>query len=95
MPWRILYHEEVLSDLADIPANLQKRLRRAIEQRLQTAPEQYGERLSKNLSGLWKLRVGDYRVVFDLAPKAATVTIWAIRHRKQIYPEAARRWMRR
>ena len=91
MPYRIFYHEEVEADLAQIPGNLRKRIRTAIEKRLQTAPDQYGERLVKDLSGLWKLRVGDYRLVFDLDPKAGTVTVWTIRHRKQVYPEAIRR----
>ena len=41
-----------------------ERIKRAIERKLMTAPEMYGERLKGTLKDLWKLRVGDYRVIF-------------------------------
>jgi mRNA-degrading endonuclease RelE of RelBE toxin-antitoxin system len=55
---------------------------RAIEARLATEPEKYGTRLRRSLLGLWKLRVGDYRVVFEL--QAGRVRVWAIVHRKRV-----------
>lgn len=94
MPYRIEYHAEVLEDLRVIPANLQERIRRAIETRLGNAPDLYGERLVKDLAGLWKLRVGDYRVAFELDSKARRVMVWCIRDRKHVYPEVSRRWRR-
>jgi mRNA interferase RelE/StbE len=89
--FEIEYREEVLGeDLPVIPENLQHRIVRAIEARLTSEPEKYGTRLRRSLAGLWKLRVGDYRVVFEIQPKR--VRIWAIVHRKRAYEEAARRW---
>lgn len=89
--YRILYRPEVLSeDLTEIPRNLQRRIVHAIETRLGTDPARYGSRLRRSLSSLWKLRVGDYRVVYEL--EAETVRIWLIAHRKTAYREAERRW---
>jgi len=45
--------------------------------------------LRKSLRGYWKLRVGDYRVVFII--KGETVYILGIRNRKRIYEEVAGR----
>lgn len=95
MRYRIEYHAEVMEDLREIPANLQGRIRRAIETRLGNAPDLYGERLVKDLAGLWKLRVGDYRVAFELNPQKFRVLIWCIRNRKFVYPETQRRWKRK
>lgn len=90
--FEIEYREEVLDeDLSEIPKNLQRRIVRAIDARLSTEPYEYGTRLRQSLAGLWKLRVGDYRVVFEI--DGDRVRIWAIVHRKKVYEEAARRWM--
>jgi mRNA interferase RelE/StbE len=89
--WRIVYHQDVPKDIEAIPANLRVRIRRAIEDRLATNPDQYGERLRKDLAGAWKLRVGDYRIVFDLAPDDERVTILLIAHRREVYRHVAGR----
>jgi mRNA interferase RelE/StbE len=70
-------------DLPLIDRRTKERIRKAIEERLTTAPQDYGEPLRKTLQGLWKLRVGDYRVVFKIVE--TEVWILAIRHRKSIY----------
>ena len=90
MTYRILYHPRVLSD--DLPLlnrDLRDRIARAIEQRLRTAPTFYGEPLRHRLKGYWKLRVGDYRVVYTLIEQ--TVLITAVRHRKVVYALAPQR----
>lgn len=88
MPYTLRYHPGVAEDdLPDIPANLRGRLARSIESRLTTSPEHYGTRLKGSLKGYWKLRVGDYRVVFKIV--GSEVWILTILHRKAVY-EAVR-----
>ena len=77
-------------DFPNIPRNIRARIIRAIEQRLMTNPTGYGTRLAQSLRGLWKIRVGDYRIVYEIEEK--TVTVWAIRHRNDVYEEIERRW---
>lgn len=84
MPYTLRYHPRVADDdLADIPANLRERLARSIETRLTTSPERYGTPLKGSLKGYWKLRVGDYRVVFKIV--GSEVWILTILHRKAVY----------
>ncbi len=83
MSFSLLYHPDVRSkDLPHIDQGTKDRIRKAIEERLQTAPHNYGELLRKNLKGYWKLRVGDYRIVFKVIE--SEVWILGIRHRKSI-----------
>lgn len=89
----VAYRPEVHQDLDALPRNLQARVKRAIERRLLVAPERYGERLRRSLLGLWKMRVGDLRIIYELAGER--VTVWAVCHRGTVYPEAERRWKRR
>ena len=90
MSFRLTYHPAVANeDLPSIPSNLRRRIADAIETRLTEAPQQFGAPLRKTLKGYWKLRVGDYRVVFKVM--ATEVRVLAIRHRKHVYQDVVRR----
>lgn len=90
MSFTLHYHPAVRGEgLPLIDAKTKTRIRKAIEARLQTAPHQYGKPLRKTLKGYWKLRVGDYRVVFKIV--TSEVWILGIRHRKAIYSEIGER----
>jgi mRNA interferase RelE/StbE len=82
----------VAEDLTEIPANIRARIIRAVDSRLTTEPTRYGVRLSQSLGGLWKIRVGDYRIVYEIEEKK--VTVWAIQHQRVVHTEAERRWLR-
>ena len=90
MPYTLRYHPEVAEeDLPDIPVNLRQRLARSIEARLTTSPERYGAPLKGSLKGYWKLRVGDYLVVFKVV--GSEVWILTILHRREVYEAAMTR----
>jgi mRNA interferase RelE/StbE len=90
MPFTLHYHPAVRDeDLPLIDRKTKDRIRKAIEERLQIAPHDYGEPLRKSLKGYWKLRVGDYRVVFKVIE--TEVWILGIRHRKSVYEDIGAR----
>jgi mRNA interferase RelE/StbE len=84
MAYTLVYHPEVKTkDVATLNRNVAKRIRRAIESRLTVEPQRYGDPLRRTLKGYWKLRVGDYRVVFRIVKNE--VWIFAIMHRRDVY----------
>ena len=84
MAYTVTYHHLVKSeDIPKLDNTAKIRIRKAIETRLMLAPEEYGEPLRRTLKGYWKLRVGDYRVVFKVEGEG--ITILGIRHRRDIY----------
>ena len=86
MSFTLRYHPAVRTDdLPLIDRKTKDRIRKAIEERLRKAPHEYGEPLRKTLQGYWKLRVGDYRVVFKVVE--SEVWIIGIRHRKSVYAD--------
>lgn len=90
MSYTLRYHPAVRADdLPKIPAETRRRIGRLIETRLGASPERFGVPLSGSLRGYWKLRVGDYRVVFKVAGR--DVWILAVLHRKDVYGQASRR----
>jgi mRNA interferase RelE/StbE len=82
------YHPEVAGDIAGFPQNIKNRIRKAIEDRLILDPVRFGEPLRRSLSGLRKLRVGDYRVIYQI--QRQTVVILKIGHRKEVYTKFRR-----
>ena len=90
MAFTVKYHPDARDvDLPRINAKMRQRIRRAIESRLMTAPQEYGMPLRKSLRGYWKLRVGDYRIVFKI--EQGVVYVLGIRHRKNIYDDVTMR----
>jgi mRNA interferase RelE/StbE len=88
----IFFRPEVEDDLRPIGRLHQKRVLAAIESRLAVQPVRYGKPLGGTLAGLRRIRVGDFRIAYQV--KGAQVVVWAVMRRKEIYAELARRFSR-
>jgi mRNA interferase RelE/StbE len=84
VPFSISYHKEVVKkDIPALPAAMKLRIKNAIETKLTVFPERYALPLRRTLKGYWKLRIGDYRVIFEF--DRTMIIILGIGHRKNIY----------
>jgi len=82
--FEIFYHSDVLKkDLPRISSAEKQRIKRAVEQKLSFFPHEFGAPLRHTLKGYWKLRVGDWRVIYRIDGKV--LTILRIGHRREIY----------
>jgi mRNA interferase RelE/StbE len=79
---RILYKSSVRHDLKQIDPKNAKRVLGEIRAVLGENPRN-GEALHGEFEGLYKLRVGDYRVIYALIEEGALVL--RIRHRSKAY----------
>jgi len=82
------YHPEVARDISGFPQHIKLRIRKAIEDRLILDPYKFGEPLRRSLSGFRKLRVGDYRVIYEI--QGQTVVILKIGHHRDVYKKFGR-----
>ena len=90
MPFTLVYHPHVKAkDIPTLNRDIVKRIQRAIESRLTIEPQRYGEPLRRTLKGYWKLRVGDYRVVFKIVKNE--VWIFGIMNRRDVYERVDKR----
>jgi mRNA interferase RelE/StbE len=88
--YKLIYHPDVKKiDLPKIDNHNKKIIKSVIEARLALQPEAYGKPLQRTLKGYWKLRVGDFRVVFKII--GDEILILAVMHRKNIYPKVKKR----
>ena len=85
VPFSVIYYPDVKGrDIPKLNADIRQRIRKAIESRLMVAPHEFGEPLRKTLKGYWKLRSGEYRVVFRIEDDE--ILILGICPRKEVYP---------
>jgi mRNA interferase RelE/StbE len=89
MKYEVVYHHEIPDDLANIPANIKKRIHKAIESRLLVDPINYGLPLRKSLHGHRKLRVGDYRIIYRI--DGQNIIVLKIGQRRDVYPKTLSR----
>lgn len=76
-------------DMPRIDKHWRQKIRNAIRAKLIIMPEVYGLPLRQNLRGFWKLRVGDYRVIYQIQKQ--TVRILIISHRSEVYKNILKR----
>lgn len=90
MNFTVVYHPAVLKeDIPKLSHSAKQIIQQAIEKKLTTFPEQFGKPLRRSLAGYRKLRVGDYRVVFNI--EVSIVKIFLIQHRSVVYDKADQR----
>ncbi|MDZ4662874.1 MAG: type II toxin-antitoxin system RelE/ParE family toxin [Pseudomonadota bacterium] len=83
--YKIEYVVATKKDLSSISKSNKEQIRKAIEKKLATNPIEFGKPLQYSLRGLRRLRVGDYRIIFQIEEKKKVVLVVKIGHRKEVY----------
>jgi mRNA interferase RelE/StbE len=81
--FEITYHKKIVDDISSISSAHKNLIKKSIEEKLRTEPEFFGKPLQFSLSGLRSLRVGDYRIIFQLKKKEVFIIL--IAHRSIVY----------
>ena len=87
MPWRVEISRTAEKQITKLDRQTQTAIVRYFRERVLEAknPRQFGRPLKGEKKGLWRYRVGDYRVICDIQDAANTVLVLALGHRKHIY----------
>jgi len=85
--WTIEFDESAQKDLSRLDKPIQREIRRYLETRVLQAddPKLFGEALSYGLSGLWRYRVRDYRILCRFEQEVLVVLVVAVGHRSKVY----------
>jgi mRNA interferase RelE/StbE len=85
MSYRVEFTPEATAGLEALTSNIQERTLRKIHWLSENFDDLSPQALSADLSSLFKLRVGDYRVIYSFDTKAQCITIHKVGHRRDIY----------
>ncbi|MFC1659617.1 type II toxin-antitoxin system RelE/ParE family toxin [Pseudomonadota bacterium] len=80
----------VLSDKAEKSLNkldkyVKTKILKYLKEKIEKNPTDYGKPLTENLSGLWRYRVGDYRIITKIINEELTVLVVEVGHRREVY----------
>ena len=84
MAHSILLRPAAARDLRALPSDTRSRIEKAID-RLVDDPRPPGARKLVGVSDEWRLRVGDYRVVYLIDDRAREVEVIRVAHRREVY----------
>ena len=87
MAWRIDYTETALSQLRKLDRRAARRIVDYMDTRIAGLddPRGKGKALAGSLGGLWRFRVGDYRVICDIRKDALRVLVVRLGNRRDVY----------
>ena len=87
MAWTVEVSDFAERQLRKLDRPVQKRLVAWIYDRLEGCkdPRHFGEPLKGELDGLWRYRVGDYRILCEIREHRLIVLVLAVGHRREIY----------
>jgi mRNA interferase RelE/StbE len=82
--YRIEFTPSARRQLKKLPLDVIKKIARAIDG-LQTNPYPDGVRKLVNENNLYRMRVGDYRIVYQVKSNTLIIVIVRVRHRKYAF----------
>lgn len=92
MAWKIEYTDTARTQLRKLDKQTARRILDYMDERVAGAddPRRLGKALTGPLGGLWRYRIGDWRVICDIEDDILRVLVVRIGDRKDIYRKARR-----
>ena len=85
---RIRFSKQAEKEFYKLDKPIQKQLKKFIEKLTQLEdPRSRGKALTANLAGLWRYRVGKYRLICKIIGSELVILVVDIAHRNDIYDE--------
>lgn len=87
MAWKIKWQHKAEKQFSRLPKKLQGRITRFTLERvaLHPTPKSLAEPMAGEFTGLWRFRVGDYRLICDIQDETITIVVMSVGHRREVY----------
>ncbi|MFI3216055.1 MAG: type II toxin-antitoxin system RelE/ParE family toxin [Methylococcales bacterium] len=87
MKWSIEIKKKALNELSKISKNDRVKIGIFLNETLENLdnPRQYGKALEGKFKGLWRYRVGNYRIICDIRDNELVIIAVEIGHRSRVY----------
>ena len=85
--WRVVLSPAAQKQLKKVSSSVEIEIIRYLETCIETSedPRRFGKALSANLVGLWRYRIGDYRLICKIQNNELIVLVLKIAHRREVY----------
>lgn len=87
MNWSVQIKEKAVKSLAKIHRKDAETIWHFLETELPTMknPRQKGKALVGEFKGMWRYRIGNYRIICEIQDKQVTVMVVEVEHRSKVY----------
>lgn len=87
MSWGYSFNESARKQLKKLGRHAQKEILCYLDERVEAdeEPRRFGKGLKADLSGLWRYRVGDYRILCQIQDHELIVLVVGVGHRREVY----------
>ncbi len=85
MTYQINLSKSSEKSLEKLEKNIRERIIDFLYVKARTNPHLYKEPLYGNKKGLWKFRVGDYRIICEIFNERLVILVIEIGHRREVY----------
>lgn len=84
MAFRIEWKKSTRKDFRKLPASVANRIVRAVED-LAANPFPHGVEKLSGSEHAYRIRLGDYRIVYEVVAELKLIEVQRVRHRKDVY----------
>lgn len=87
MAWKVEFTDIAERTIEKLDPQVRKRINSFLRERVASSedPAAIAEPLQGEFRGLWRFRIGDYRVICDIRRKYLLVLVLDVGHRREIY----------
>lgn len=85
--WQVEFDRAAARDLRKLGADAERRVLGFLRERISGSPDprRLGQALTGDRKGLWRYRVGDYRIVAAIEDNRFVVLVLTVGHRREVY----------
>ena len=89
MGYKVLFSKEATKQVKKLNSSTKLLLEKWINKHLVNCenPRAYGKGLTANKSGLWRYRIGDYRLICDIEDNELIILALSFGHRSEVYKD--------
>jgi mRNA interferase RelE/StbE len=87
VPWGYSLSERALKQLGKLDRQTQRDIFAYCDERIAGTgdPRRFGKALTGPYRGLWRYRLGDYRLICQIKDRELIVLVLAVGHRREVY----------
>ena len=87
--WIVEFDDRARRELRKLSQETQLTILSYLRERVAGSPDprQFGKPLRMNLAGLWRYRVGDYRLICRIEENRLVVLVLKVGHRRDVYED--------
>jgi mRNA interferase RelE/StbE len=89
MTWKVEFDNRARKELRKLDSQTQNRILTWLRETLATNkdPRRTGTSLKGRMKGLWRYRVGEYRIISQIQDEIVVILVIRIGHRRDIYED--------